>query len=286
MSPSCDTVPGYLRAIAAVVVVALVGGWVVLLAFASDLDHLFVWPVKPHLSAFMLGSAYAAGTYYWLRVLLGARWHAIQAGLLPVALFAAAMGLATALHWSRFHHGGALIVIWVGLYVSVPIALPVIWALNRGRDPRGIEGAEPLVPLAARLALASVGLAQLALGVTLFAAPEWFVGSWAWPLTDLTARVTAAWFAWGLVWLMAVGDRRWSALRIPVEATLVGVLVALLGLARGWSELERSRAVAWLLVIGLAAAAVCLVALHVAMECRSRRHAPLLPPLPDGGESA
>src|SRR5436309_14593204 len=98
-----DPTPRYLRVLAAVVVLALIGGWVVLLGYPSRTGELFVWPIKPRLSAFMLGSAYAAGTYYWLRVLLGAPWHAIVAGLLPVALFATTLGLATALHWDRFH---------------------------------------------------------------------------------------------------------------------------------------------------------------------------------------
>jgi hypothetical protein len=269
MNTSGDVVPGYLRVIAAVVVVALVGGWVVLLVFPSRVDHLFVWRIKPHLSAFMLASAYAAGTYYWLRVLLGTSWHSIRAGVLPVALFAATMGLATALHWSRFHHSGALIVIWVGLYVSVPVLLPVIWLVNRRRAPVGIEDVDAVVPQVVRYALAVAGVAQLGLGLALFVAPMYFVGRWPWPLTELTARVTAAWFAWGLVWIMLVRDRRWSSMRIPVEATLVGVVVALIGIARGWWELDTGRAATWLLVFGLVAALLLLIALRVTMERRA-----------------
>jgi len=267
-----DPTPGYLRVLAAVVVVALIGGWVVLLGYPSRTGELFVWPIRPRLSAFMLGSAYAAGTYYWLRVLLGAPWHAIMAGLLPVALFATTLGLATALHWDRFHHHGVLIYVWVGLYVSVPLALPVIWVAGRRRKSPPADGRDTIVPLWLRGALAATGSAQVFIGLALFAFPGSVARFWPWPLTDLTARTTAAWFAWGLVWIMLLPDSRWSSARIAVEATLVGLLVALSGALRAWSELDAHRQSTWVFAAGLAVALVSLSTIYVAMD--HRRPAP------------
>jgi hypothetical protein len=267
-----DPTPRYLRVLAAVVLLALIGGWVVLLGYPSRTGELFVWPIKPRLSAFMLGSAYAAGTYYWLRVLLGAAWHAIVAGLLPVALFATTLGLATALHWDRFHHHGVLICVWVGLYVSVPLALPVIWLAGRGRKSPPAQSGEAMVPLRLRGALAATGSLQVLIGLALFAFPGSVARYWPWPLTDLTARTTAAWFAWGLVWIMLLPDSRWSSARIAVEATLVGVLVALSGALRAWPELDSHRVSTWIFVASLAVALVTLSTAYVALNHRRTAH--------------
>jgi hypothetical protein len=251
-----DAAPTYLRVIAAIVVVALVGGSVVLLLFPANHD-LFVWPVQPRLSAFMLGSAYLAGSYYWTRILLGARWYDIQAGLLPVALFAAALGIATVMHWDKFRHGGALILIWVGLYATVPLVLPAAWLVERQRRPAAPPTAQS-VRRGLRTALAVAGALQLALGILMFVDPGVVADHWPWPLTDLTARTTAAWFAWGLVWIILLREPRPSSFRIPVEATIIGVLAALLGLLRAHAELEWNRVGTWLLSVGLLVALLAL----------------------------
>jgi hypothetical protein len=265
-----DTIPVAVRVLAAVVVVALLAGWIVLLVLPSH-SELFVWPIRPRLSAFMLGSAYAAGSYYWLRVLVGRAWHAIAAGLLPVALFAATLGLATAVHWGKFDHHGALIVIWVVLYATVPLILPVLWVGGRTRDSGAPAPGDAVVPSAVRVVLAAAGAAQFALGLALFVRPGSVAGVWPWPLSELTARVTAGWFAWGLVWLMLVRDSRWSSARVAVDATLLGLAVALAGLGRGWSELDRGRVSTWLLVAGLAVGLLALAALRLAMRRRPVR---------------
>jgi hypothetical protein len=253
-----DTTPVYLRVIAAVVVVALIGGWVVLLVFPTD-HNLFVWPIQPRLSAFMLGSAYLAGSYYWVQVLLGRPWQAIQAGLLPVALFAATLGIATAIHWDKFDHGTRLILIWVGLYAAVPFVLPIAWLVERRRRPSR-PSASPAVARGVRLILATTGALQLILGLAMFLDPGAFAHHWPWQLTDLTARTTSAWFAWGLVWILLVREERATAFRVPIDATIVGVAVALLGLARGHAELNWSRAATWLMAVGLLVALLALIA--------------------------
>lgn len=267
MSGRRDTIPAYVRVLAAIVVAALIAGWVVLLVFPSHYD-LFVWPIWPHLSAFMLGSAYAAGSYYWLCVLTGNAWHKIAAGLLPVALFATTLGLATAVEWGHFDHGGPLIVIWVVLYAGVPLILPVVWFAERARDNGSAAPDDPVASRGVRMVLAVFGAAQLALGLALFVVPGRIAGVWPWPLTDLTARVTAGWFAWGLVWLMLLRDARWSSARVAVDSTLLGLALALIGIGRAWSELDQGRATTWLLVGGLAAGLITFAALRIKMQRR------------------
>jgi len=262
-----DATPIYLRVIAAVVVAALVGGWVVLLVFPTD-HSLFVWPIEPQLSAFMLGSAYLAGSYYWTQILLGRPWHTIQAGLLPVALFAAALGIATALHWDKFDHGTRLILIWVGLYAAVPLVLPVAWLVERRRRQSEFTPA-PAASRRLRLTLAAAGALQLLLGLAMFLDPGAFTSHWPWQLTDLTARTTSAWFSWGLVWIVLIRDQRATAFRVPIDATILGVVAALVGLARGHAELNWSRAATWLVAVGLLAALLALI-----VESRALHRAP------------
>ena len=265
-----NDIPWPLRALAALLIVVLTTGWFILLAFPGRTGELFVWPIAPHLSAFMLASAYAAGTYYWLRVLIGGRWHTIAAGLLPVGLFTTALGLATALHWGRFDHGNTGIYLWVALYATVPFAMPLIWRSSRHRDDGRFEPIDAVVPARSRLLLAGVGAAQLVTGAALFAFPASFARVWPWPLTDLTARVTAGWFAWGLVWIVLVRDPRWSASRIPLEATIVGLVVALVGIGRARSELDRQRATTWIFVALAAGALIALLGFRRTMERRAR----------------
>jgi uncharacterized membrane protein len=70
---------------------------------------------------------------------------------------------------------------------------------------------------------------------------------------------------------MLVRDSRWSSARVAVDATLLGLAVALAGLGRGWSELDRGRVSTWLLVAGLAVGLLALAALRLAMRRRPVR---------------
>jgi hypothetical protein len=92
---------------------------------------------------------------------------------------------------------------------------------------------------------------MLAMTCFLYLAPNTAAGVWPWPLTPLTSRVLGAWFVWGGVGLALAQDGRWSAARIPIEATIVGSALTLAGAARTWNEWDTGRAMTYIVLIAL-----------------------------------
>jgi hypothetical protein len=76
------------RVLALVIIPFLLGAFVILYGFPSHTARLFAWPIKPTMTAMMLGSAYFGGAYFFVRVLAERHWSVIKNGFLPVVLFA------------------------------------------------------------------------------------------------------------------------------------------------------------------------------------------------------
>src|SRR5438445_8231645 len=93
------------RWVSAIIVPFLVAAFVILYLFPDHTQEMFAWGIQPRMSAMMLGAAYIAGAYFFVRAATNARWHWVKVGFLPVTTFAALMGIATILHWDRFNHG-------------------------------------------------------------------------------------------------------------------------------------------------------------------------------------
>ncbi len=259
------------RLLAIVVIPVLATAAIVLFGFPDRTADLFPWPIQAHMSSFALAVPYAAGIYYFTRVLVGRRWHRVAAGLLPVAAFVTAEGVATVLHWDRFTHDSPAFWLWAGLYLTTPFVIPFLWWRNRRTDPGTPEDADVALPTAARVAFLAGGLGMLAIAVFLLAFPTTASDGWPWPLTPLTARSTAGWFAFGLVGVVLYFERRWSAARIVVEAMLLGLVLALASVSRAWNEFETGRVTTWMFVTALAAALVLMLLLYTGMERRRRR---------------
>src|SRR3954452_16589048 len=100
-----DRVLPVTRALSATIVPFLVAAFVVLYVWPTDTDRLFAWPIKPTLSAMVLGAVYLGGAYFFVRAYRAVRWPTIKAGFVPVGTFASLMAIATVLHWDRFDHG-------------------------------------------------------------------------------------------------------------------------------------------------------------------------------------
>ena len=93
-----DRVLGTKHVVSAVIIPFLVLAFVVLWGWPRDTGRLFAWPIKPPLTALLLGAVYLGGAYFFARAVRAARWHTIKAGFPPVATFATLMGIATILH--------------------------------------------------------------------------------------------------------------------------------------------------------------------------------------------
>jgi hypothetical protein len=251
------------RVLSAIIVPVLIAAFLMLYLFPNDTGRLFAWPVKPPMTAMMLGATYLGGAYFFTRVVFARRWHTVRMGFLPVSAFAGILGIATLLHWDKFTHGHLSFELWALLYFTLPLVIPIIWYLNQGANRGNIPVQERLFFGWLRLSMVVVGGILLLAGIVLLIFPQWMIPVWPWPLTPLTARVLAAMFTLpALVSLGIAYDGRWSTASIIFQSQAISILLILVAMARATGEIQWNRWGSWtfpaglllvLLLIGLAA---------------------------------
>ena len=249
----------------------LVVAFILLYLFPNDTATHFAWTIKPTMTPLLMGGGYISGSYFFIRLIMGGKWHWFTLGFLPVTAFTWFMGLATFLHWEKFNHSHASFYAWLILYVVTPFLVPILWFRNRVTDPGTPDASDVLISSNVRMAAGVVGATLLAIAMLLFIFPEVAINIWPWNLTPLTARVVGGLFALpGVAGLMCATDARWSAWRIVLQAIMLGVALTLLGALRAWSEFKQDNPMTWVFVIGMLLLLVCLGAIHVIMEARRR----------------
>jgi hypothetical protein len=225
-APSTDLLT---RVVAGFLVLILVDAAQLLAFYPDRTDTLWAWTIQPPLTAMLLGSVYAAGAYFFVRVVLGASWERVAAGFPAIALFVWMAAIATALHLDRFHDDSLPFAAWAALYVTTPFLVPYLYLRNRRRLLPGSPLPRPL-----RLALGGAGGAVVALALVLFAVPSAAIDNWAWTLTPLTARITATVLAlYGATWLAVAWNGTREGAVIPLQAHAIGLALVLVALARG-----------------------------------------------------
>jgi hypothetical protein len=259
------------RLLGAIIVPFLVVAFVALYGFPDDTRHWFAWDVQPTITPLVMGAGYIAGAYFFVRVARETRWHRIQVGFLPVTAFTVFMAIGTFNHLDYFATAHVAFWIWVGLYVTTPILVPLAWWRNRATDPGTPEPGEPPLPAFVRPALLIVGAVQSAVALVLLLSPSTMIEHWPWLLSPLTAQTLGGWFALpGVTALMMGLDGRWSAIRITLESQLIGLALILLGTARAWEDVDTSNALAYVFVAGIAALFLVLLTLEGFMLVRQR----------------
>lgn len=255
------------RILAGIVVPFLVVAWVILYLLPDRSGELFAWPVRPTMSAMMLGAAYAGGAYFFTRAVFARQWHTVALSLPPVAAFTAFLGVATLLHWDRFTPGHISFITWTTLYVTLPFILTGAWLLNRREDPLTPDADYPPLPRGIRTVLGLIGTILTLLSVLLFLVPETMLSLWPWALTPLTSRVMGALFVLtGLVGLKIALDGRWSAARYILQAQIFSIGFILLAVVIARADFDWSQAISWAFAVGMALLGALLVALYVWME--------------------
>ncbi len=203
---------------------------VVLYGFSRDTDRWFAWTVLPPVSAAFLGGGYAAGFVLVAGTARERTWAAARAGVVTIFVFAVATLGATLAHLDRFHFGrtgaaGFAAWLWLAVYVVVPVAMAVMFLVQRrvpGDDP---PVTRPL-PGGLSVLLAVQALVLVATGVALLAVPARIAGHWPWAVTPLTGRAVGAWcLPLGVAAALALRERDVRRLRAAALAYVVlGVL--------------------------------------------------------------
>jgi hypothetical protein len=272
------------RVLGAAIVPFLLVAFALLYFFPDDTRHWFAWDVQPTITPLLMGSGYIAGAYFFARVARATHWHRVQVGFLPVTAFTLFMAIGTFDHLDRFATHHVAFWIWVGLYVTTPILVPLAWWRNRATDPGTPERDEPALPRGVRAALLCAGAGQSLVALVLLLSPSTMIAHWPWLLTPLTAQTLGGWFALpGVTALMMGLDGRWSAIRITLESQLIGLALILLGTARAWADVDTTNPLAYVFVAGIAglfAALLALEAVMVARERATRAHSRITPRSP------
>ena len=282
-SAALDTITGtaddrilvFTRVVAAVVVAILFIAWFALYLHPGETDHRFAWTISSRMTAMLMGAGYGSAILFYVRVLLGRRWHRVALGFIPTTVFTWLLLAATVLHWDKFRHGSLPFMLWVWIYAITPILVPAVWLLNRPRDPGTPEHEDAVLARSTRAVLVTVGVLLLSVAAALFLRPSALIPAWPWPLTPLTARAVAGFVALpGVAWLALAADGRWSAGRVAVQTVALGTILLLGSVTRAWSEFDHSNPLSYLYVAGLVGTLLGLGALYALEEravARARR---------------
>ncbi len=240
------------RLLAFVIVPILTVAWAMLWISPDRSGDLFAWPVKPPMTAMMLGATYLGGAWFFGRVVVARAWHTVTLGFLPVTAFAAILGLATILHWDKFTAGHPSFILWAILYLSLPFLIPLVWRRNAHRDPGPLVAAGWRVHGPTRWIVGGLGALLATVSVVLVIAPDVLIATWPWVLTPLTGRVLGAMFALsGIVGIEIAIDRRPVAARAIVQAQAIAIVGILAGLARASGDVRWDAPGAWLFAGGM-----------------------------------
>jgi hypothetical protein len=260
------------RAVAVVVLAILGLAWWALYLHPGETDQRFAWPVQPEMTALLMGAGYGSAVLFFVAVLVGRWWHQVTLGFLPTTAFTWLLAIATALHWDRFQHGHPAFLLWVWTYVITPVVVPVLWWINRRRDPGTTETKDVVIPTPLRGALFVLGGLLTVIALVMFVVPEVVIDVWPWSLTPLTARTVAAFVALPAVaWLAMAIDRRWSAARVMVATVALGLAMLLIAVWRAWSDFDQGNWLTYTYLAGLAGTLLGLVAMSVWMESAAGR---------------
>jgi hypothetical protein len=264
----------------AVIVPFLLVAFALLYVFPGDTSSYFAWDVQPEITPMIMGAGYVAGAYFFIRVAIEQRFHRVHVGFLPVTAFTIFMAIGSFAHLDRFLQDHVAFWIWIGLYVTTPILVPLAWIANRRTDPGTTEPGESRLSPAIRRLLIGAGAFQSILAIVLLLAPQTMIDVWPWMLTPLTAQTLGGWFALpGITAVMMGLDGRPSAIRITLHSQVIGLVLILVAVARAWDDIDSSNALSYVLVAGLAALLAGLLALWVHMRSSNeveRKNPPII----------
>ncbi len=249
------------RWVAWIVIPFLVAAFIILYVDGQHLEQWFAWQIPSRLTTALMGAGYIGGAYFFFRVGYGRsryqvhigagyhsnssitmsgsapRWHRVHLGFGPVTVFTIAMLLATLLHWDKFLTDNWPFWVWLVIYIVTPLLVPLVWLINRRRDPGLPEPGERLVPRWLRQIMGAAGLVLLLATIAAFIYPDLLITIWPWTLTPLTARVMAGFHAiLGVGALAMASDQRWSAWGIPMQS--IAIWYGLMLVALFWHQAE------------------------------------------------
>lgn len=256
------------RAVSIVIVPILTAAFVILFLFPGQTRTLWGWTIRSRMSCMFMGGGYLAGALFFYRASRAREWHRLGPGIIATTVFAGTLGVATFLEWDQFNHDHVSFLAWLLLYITTPLLLPVLYVKNRQFDPHTPGPEDVPIPAWIRTSLTVLGAGQLLFAVTLFVRPSLYQGDWPWKLTTISARSLAGFASFPAVAYLAFAfERRWSALRWPLETAIAGLTLIGIGALRSSGDFKGgTQSVLWR--VGLAIGVAFLVAVWLTMRRR------------------
>lgn len=181
----------------------------------ADTAQHFSWPIKPEVTAALLGGFYIAAASVFILALFARRWENIRVFVIASILFSSAELIATFLHWDRFSVGTVPFNVWFVSYLLPPplFAFFYVWHQRRVAPlPGAID--EPL-PQGLRVVMAILGALLFALGLLAFIRPAILIALMPWEFTPLTTRALSGWIiATGTMMLSGARENDRTRVRI------------------------------------------------------------------------
>jgi hypothetical protein len=175
----------------------------------------FAWPIKPEVTAALLGGFYTAAASFYVLSLFARRWENIRVFIIASILFSSTELLATFLHWDRFSVGSLPFNVWFVSYILPPPLFIIFYIWHWRREaPIPTPADEPLPPNL-RLGMCVLGALLVLLALTAFVLPTSFIPLMPWTFTPLTARALSGWIlALGIMNLSAARENDRTRVRI------------------------------------------------------------------------
>ena len=243
-----------------------------LFIFPSQTDITWSWQIQPEMSAVAVGAGYIFGAFSITTLLLKNQWHALNIAIWGTWIFSTAMLLATLIHLDRFLVGTLRFYIWFIVYVTLPVALPIAWWLNR-RYGTSRKPDDLVFGLSVRYVGLIAGLVFLGFGLFMFINPSGAAAIWPWELTPLMSRVLGGWVMFiGGGAIVLYFEPRYSAYRALLPSVIVWDIALLIGSLLHLDNFHLTRPSTWIWFIYLILATLGTVVMTAFADSRYRQH--------------
>ncbi len=251
---------------------ALVAG-VTLFLFPDRTDTNFSWPITSPMAAAFLGSGYLAGAVALIAFARDRSWPVLRAGAYALLAFSILVTAATLIHIDRFRMDAWEGWFWTVFYVLFVPAVVAFIVINE-RARRATPVGDPAIGPALRAFFTVTAALAAAAIAGLWLAPDRIASLWPWPLTPLTARMSAATFAGICTGSLFSLGRVFHARIMTFGLGVFGVLI-LLAIALRASDVAFERPLTWVALAWALACVVFLLPIGARWELRRSENAPL-----------
>ena len=153
----------------------------------------FAWPIKPEVTAALLGGFYIAAASFYVLALFARRWENVRVFIIASILFSSVELLSTFLHWGKFSVGTTPFNVWFASYVLPPPLFLFFYVWHERRAaPIPYSDDEPLSPNLG-MAMRILGGLLVLIAMFAFVLPALVVPIMPWTFSALTLRALSGW---------------------------------------------------------------------------------------------